>query len=114
MKPPAEAAFQHRPLAAWFIDLPRGGARLGLAGKIMTPRVAAELVEAGADFVLIGRGAILHHDWPQRARRDSAFAPIALPVTADYLAREGLGARFIRYMQTWDGFVAPESSVEPS
>jgi 2,4-dienoyl-CoA reductase-like NADH-dependent reductase (Old Yellow Enzyme family) len=108
MKSPAEAAFQHRPLAAWFIDLPRGGARLGVAGKIMTPRVADELVQAGADFVLIGRGAILHHDWPERARRDAAFEPVALPVLPDYLAHEGLGPRFIQYMKTWEGFVARE------
>src|SRR5271165_2249325 len=69
-KAPAEAAFQGRPLMAWFTDLPRHGVRLGVAGKIMTPGVAAELLEAGADFVMIGRAAILHHDFPRRARAD--------------------------------------------
>ena len=80
--------------------------KLGVAGKIMTPRVATELLEAGADFVLIGRAAILHHDFAMRALADRDFEPAPLPVTADYLAAQGLGARFLRYMATWDGFVA--------
>jgi 2,4-dienoyl-CoA reductase-like NADH-dependent reductase (Old Yellow Enzyme family) len=108
-KAPVEEAFRDRPLMSWFTDLPRGKVRLGVAGKIMTPHVAAGLIEAGADFVLIGRAAILHHDWPQKARRET-FAPVALPVTPDYLAEEGLGARFIRYLRTFDGFVAPEEA----
>jgi 2,4-dienoyl-CoA reductase-like NADH-dependent reductase (Old Yellow Enzyme family) len=110
-KAPVEEAFRERPLVSWFTDLPRGGVRLGVAGKIMTPAVAADLVAAGADFVLIGRGAILHHDWPERARHDAGFEPIALPVTADYLANQGLGERFIRYMRTWEDFVTPEEVV---
>jgi 2,4-dienoyl-CoA reductase-like NADH-dependent reductase (Old Yellow Enzyme family) len=108
LKTPVEQAFRDRPLVGWFTDLPRGRVRLGVAGKIMTPRIASELIDVGADFVCIGRGAILHHDWPMLARGDSAFEPIPLPVTADHLAHEGLGARFIRYMRTWDGFVATE------
>jgi 2,4-dienoyl-CoA reductase-like NADH-dependent reductase (Old Yellow Enzyme family) len=108
-KAPVEEAFRGRPLMSWFTDLPRGGVRLGVAGKIMTPAVADSLLEAGADFVLIGRAAILHHDWPTRAQRDDAFEPISLPVTAEYLADQGLGARFIRYMRTFEGFIPPEA-----
>jgi 2,4-dienoyl-CoA reductase-like NADH-dependent reductase (Old Yellow Enzyme family) len=67
-KAPEDEAYQGRPLAAWFTDLKRGQTRLGVAGKIMSPAVAAELLELGADFVLIGRAAILHHDFPARAR----------------------------------------------
>jgi 2,4-dienoyl-CoA reductase-like NADH-dependent reductase (Old Yellow Enzyme family) len=109
-KPPEEAGFNHRPLISWFADLPRGNARLGVAGKIMTPKVAAQLLEAGADFVLIGRAAILHHDWPVCARRDPDFVPTALPVPVDYLAAQGLGERFIRYMRTWQNFVEAEAA----
>jgi 2,4-dienoyl-CoA reductase-like NADH-dependent reductase (Old Yellow Enzyme family) len=112
-KEPAEEAFQGRSLMSWFTDLPRHGVRLGVAGKIMTPRVAAEMLEAGADFVMIGRAAILHHDFPRRARANPAFQPVPLPVTAEYLASEGLGRRFLRYMATWDGFVAPPETVAP-
>ena len=105
-KEPVDEAFRGRSLASWFTDLPRGDVRLGVAGKIMTPRVAAELLETGADFVLIGRAAILHHDFATRALADRDFEPAPLPVTANYLAAQGLGARFLRYMATWDGFVA--------
>jgi 2,4-dienoyl-CoA reductase-like NADH-dependent reductase (Old Yellow Enzyme family) len=111
-KAPEEAAWRGRTLAECFTDLPRHGVRLGVAGKIMTPAVAAELLQAGADFVLIGRAAILHHDWPARARADARFTPTPLPVSADYLAREGLGPRFIRYMRTWEHFVTPEAPAE--
>jgi 2,4-dienoyl-CoA reductase-like NADH-dependent reductase (Old Yellow Enzyme family) len=106
-KEPAEDDFKGRSLMSYFTELRRGQVRLGVAGKIMTPRLAADMLECGADFALIGRAAILHHDFPRRARADPGFQPVSLPVTAEYLSREGLGARFLRYMATWDGFVAP-------
>ncbi len=107
-KEPEEEAFKGRSLAAWFADLPRGATRLGVAGKIMTPAVASEMLAAGVDFVLIGRAAILHHDFPRRVLANADFEPVALPVTAEYLANEGLGRRFLRYMGTWDNFVVKE------
>jgi 2,4-dienoyl-CoA reductase-like NADH-dependent reductase (Old Yellow Enzyme family) len=110
-KAPVEEAFAGRRLIDWFTDIPRGRTRLGAAGKIMTPAVAAELIEAGADFVFVGRAAILHHDWPERARRDRAWAPIATPVAADYLTAQGCGARFIRYLRTFGDFVAAEEAA---
>jgi 2,4-dienoyl-CoA reductase-like NADH-dependent reductase (Old Yellow Enzyme family) len=107
LKLPVEPEFAARPLFGWFADLPRGGARLGVAGKIMTPAIAAALMQAGADFVFVGRAAILHPDWPQRALADAAFEPTALPVTPDYLTAQGVGARFVRYLRTFDNFVTP-------
>ena len=106
-KLPVEPEFAARPLFAWFADLPRGDVRLGAAGKIMTPRVAAELLAAGADFVFVGRAAILHPDWPQRALNDSGFEPTPLPVTPEYLSAQGVGGRFVRYLRTFDNFVTP-------
>ena len=61
---------------------------------------------AGADFVLIGRAAILHHDFPTLAANPD-FEPIPLPVTREHLVAEGLGPAFVAYMDTWKGFVAP-------
>jgi 2,4-dienoyl-CoA reductase-like NADH-dependent reductase (Old Yellow Enzyme family) len=107
-KTPEEAEYQQRSLTGWFVDLPRGNTRLGLAGKIRTPRSAEAMLADGADFVLIGRAAILHHDFPLRAQADIDFEPVSLPVTADYLASEGLGRRFLKYMATWDNFVVKE------
>ncbi len=96
--------FAERRLVDCFTDLPRGSTRLGVAGRIATPRVASELLDAGVDFVFIGRNAILHHDWANRAR-DPDFEPVALPVTEYYLAGAGLGPRFIRYMHTFPGIL---------
>jgi 2,4-dienoyl-CoA reductase-like NADH-dependent reductase (Old Yellow Enzyme family) len=103
-KEPAEEAHKGRSLMSYFTELDRGNVRLGVAGKVTSPAIASKMLDDGADYVLIGRAAILHHDFPQRAR-DPAFTPVALPVTAEYLANEGLGPAFVKYMSTWAGFV---------
>ena len=103
-KEPVEDEFKGRSLMSYFTDLDRGQVRLGVAGKVTSPAIAAQMLEKGADYVLIGRAAILHHDFVERAR-DAAFTPVALPVTAEYLANEGLGPAFVKYMSTWPGFV---------
>jgi 2,4-dienoyl-CoA reductase-like NADH-dependent reductase (Old Yellow Enzyme family) len=103
-KEPVEEGFKGRTLMSYFTELERGDVRLGVAGKVTTPAIASQMLHEGADYVLIGRAAILHHDFPQRAR-DADFKPVALPVTAEYLANEGLGPAFVQYMSTWPGFV---------
>ena len=57
------------------------------------------------DWVMLGRAAILQHDFPNRYAADAGFIPVPLPVTRDYLADEGLSVKFIDYMATWPGFV---------
>jgi hypothetical protein len=64
------------------------------------------------DFVFLGRAAILHHDYPQLYAADSDFEPIARPVPASHLVKEGLGPAFVSYMKSWKGFVAEEPAVE--
>jgi 2,4-dienoyl-CoA reductase-like NADH-dependent reductase (Old Yellow Enzyme family) len=111
-KEPVEEEFQGRTLMSVFTELPRGATRLGCAGKVMTPDDARTCLERGMDFVLLGRAAILHHDWPQRLAADADFTPIQVPVTAEHLRGERLGADFVKYMQTWKGFVAePETEA---
>lgn len=105
-KTPNDPAFAARPLIDWFTDLDRGKVRLGTAGKIMSGATARRCLEHGADFVIIGRAAILHHDFPKRVAADPDFEAVGLPVTRDYLSAEGLGPAFIDYMNTWKGFVA--------
>jgi 2,4-dienoyl-CoA reductase-like NADH-dependent reductase (Old Yellow Enzyme family) len=112
-KEPVEEEFQGRTLMSWFTDLPRGRTRLGCAGKVMTGADARECLARGMDFVLLGRAAILHHDWPRRAAADPAFTPIQTPVTEAYLASERLSPAFVQYMRNWKGFVA-EAEVEPA
>ncbi len=105
-KEPEEPEHGGRTLLSVFTELERGDVRLGAAGKIRTPRDVARCLDAGTDFVVIGRAAILHHDFPERMRADADFAPVRTPVSADYLRAEGLGDDFIRYMSRWKGFVA--------
>lgn len=65
-KAPAEEPHRGRSLLSYFTDLERGDVRLGAAGKIRGAAQARACLDAGVDFVLIGRGAILHHDFPER------------------------------------------------
>ena len=96
---------------SWFTALQRGQTRLGVAGKVTSPAIAARMLEEGADFVLIGRAAILHHDFPIRAR-DPNWTPIPTPVSRDHLRQEGLGPAFLDYMASWKGFVQEPETVE--
>lgn len=95
-----------RTLVELFGALPRGRTKLGAAGKILTGADCQRAMDAGLDFVVIGRGAILHHDFPKKVAADPAFQPIALPVPEAHLKSEGLGTAFLTYMKTWKGFVA--------
>ena len=101
-----DAEFQGRSLLSYFTALDRGTVRMGAAGRVAGGQDAARCLEAGLDFVIIGRAAILHHDFPERVRADPGFhGHASLPVTPEYLGREGLGRAFIGYMGNWKGFV---------
>ena len=104
-KEPEEGAFKGRSLLSCFTELDRGDVLLGTAGKIRTAEDARRCVDAGADFVLLGRAAILHHDFPHQVAANDSFQPVEPPVTADYLRSQGLGDAFVKYMSSWKGFV---------
>lgn len=104
-KEPIDEALQGRTLASYFTELDRGDVRLGVAGKIMSAQDARDVLAMGFDFPILGRAAILHHDFPQRVAADPNFAAIATPVSEAYLRDEGLGPAFVNYMRTWKGFV---------
>lgn len=104
-KEPNDEAFRGRSLASYFTELERGDVRLGAAGKIMSAQDARDVLAAGFDLPILGRAAILHHDFPMRAAADPHFAATPTPVSEAYLRDEGLGPAFIRYMRTWKGFV---------
>ncbi len=105
-KEPEDPAFRGRSLMSVFTELDRGGVRVGAAGKVSSASDARRCLEEGCDFVLVGRAAILHHDYPTRVAAQGDFAPVGLPVTREYLAAEGLGPAFVDYMSGWKGFVA--------
>jgi 2,4-dienoyl-CoA reductase-like NADH-dependent reductase (Old Yellow Enzyme family) len=107
-KAPMEAEFAQKPLIDWFADLPRGETRLGAAGKLMTGADCRRVLEHGLDFPILGRAAILHHDFPHLLAADPDFRSAPLPVTRAHLRAERLGPVFIDYMAGWKGFVAEE------
>jgi 2,4-dienoyl-CoA reductase-like NADH-dependent reductase (Old Yellow Enzyme family) len=105
-KQPEGDAYANTRLIDHFTDLPRNGTAVGVAGKITTAARARDCLEAGADFALIGRGAVLHHDFPKLALANPDFTARPLPVSRETLAEEGLSDSFISYMGNWKGFVA--------
>jgi len=107
-KAPVDTAYAARPLIDWFAELPRGATRLGVAGKLMSGADCRRVLEHGADFPILGRAAILHHDFPRRLAVDPDFRAISLPVTREHLRNERLSPAFVEYMNGWKGFVAQE------
>lgn len=104
-KEPEEDAYKGRSLMSYFTELERGNVALGVAGKLRTPEEITQALEANIDFVLLGRAAILHHDYPLKMQENQNFVPISNPVSADHLRAEGLGEAFVTYMSGWKGFV---------
>ncbi|WP_082639253.1 MULTISPECIES: NADH:flavin oxidoreductase [unclassified Sphingopyxis] len=112
-KDPVDPKYQGRSLMSYFTELDLKGVRLGFAGKINSHADATRCLEQGADFVVIGRAAIAHHNLPKLFRANPHFIPQKFPVTADYLRTQGLGESFIAYLATWPDmvinyFVPPE------
>jgi len=105
-KEPEDEAFKGRSLLSYFTELERGDVALGIAGKLRDPNEVRLAMEADIDFVLLGRAAILHHDFPLQMQADSNFTPISNPVSSDHLREQGLGEAFITYMSGWKGFVS--------
>jgi 2,4-dienoyl-CoA reductase-like NADH-dependent reductase (Old Yellow Enzyme family) len=104
-KEPAEEEHKGRSLMSFFTELDRGEVKLGVAGKVTTAAIAAEMLDKGADYVLIGRAAILHHNFPELAR-DPAFAQVPVPVSPEYLAKEGVSPSFVEYLRNTFKMVA--------
>ncbi len=104
-KAPEEEAHQDRSLLEHFVGLERGNTRLGVAGKIRTPQEAEAVMGAGVDWVMLGRAAILHHDFPTRCLA-GGFVPVSTPVDPEHLRSEGLSETFVKYMDNFKGFVA--------
>lgn len=107
-KQPNEEAHAGRTLAEIFAELPRGDVRLGVAGKIHDPADVQAMLNLGIDIIILGRVAILHHDYPNLMRDNPEFTPRRVPVSAQVLSDEGLSDAFITYMRNWKGFVADD------
>ncbi|MEE2902423.1 MAG: NADH:flavin oxidoreductase [Myxococcota bacterium] len=107
-KAPHEEEQKHRSLLEHVASLDMKDVKLTVAGKIGSSKQVQQILDAGVDFVSIGRAAILHYDYPMRVMADSEFEPISNPVSANYLKEQGLAPAFIKYMRRWKGFVSEE------
>ena len=106
VKVPEDPDFASKPLIDWFAAIPRGNTRLGVAGKLITADDVQRALATGVDFVLLGRAAILHHNFPHLMQANPDFASVEPPVSRDYLRVEGLSESFVDYMAGWKGFVS--------
>ncbi|MET0240840.1 MAG: NADH:flavin oxidoreductase [Sphingobium sp.] len=104
-KEPVEEGFRGRTLLSCFTGLPRGRTAIAVAGAVRDALEARWCLDNGADFVMVGKGAIVTHDLPRRLETNIGYSPPAMPVSAEHLAAEGLSPGFISYMRTFKGFV---------
>lgn len=107
-KQPEEAEHGHKSLLRHFTEIDYKSVKLTVAGNINTAKDAQAVLDAGVDFLTIGRSAILHHNFPKLVISNQNFEPTPLPVSEAYLANEGLSEKFVTYMKHWDGFVKAE------
>ncbi len=104
-KLPEDERYQDKTLLEHFSSLDFKEVKWTVAGKIRSGEDVHKILNAGVDFVAIGRSAILHHDFPEKVINNPDFKPAENPVSKDYLRKEGLGEAFIEYMHRWPGFV---------
>lgn len=105
-KMPEDEQYIDKLLLEYFTSLDYKNVKLTVAGKIRTAADVRKILDAGVDFVSIGRSAILHHNFPKLVEENTSFTPIPLPVTREHLANEFLGEKFINYMAGWPDFVS--------
>lgn len=107
-KEPMEEDMQGRSLLSYFTELDRKQVRLGIAGKIRTPAEAERAIADGVDWIMLGRAAILNHDFPLKQQNNPDFMPAGLPASRAHLENEGVSEKFIDYLSSWKGFVAED------
>lgn len=110
-KMPEDGVSQGKTLLSHFTELDRKGCRLGVAGKLKTPAELQRAMDAGVDWVMLGRAAIIHHDYPKLMQGNGNFLPLETPVSPDHLRAGGLSDAFIEYMKLWKGFVKDNEGI---
>ena len=88
---------EHDLLIDAFTGLERNGTRLGVAGAIASAADAQWCLDRGADFAIVGKGAMADHAFAAHAVADPRYAAPAFPLTADHLREEFISDRFIEY-----------------
>lgn len=104
-KKPEEKEHQNMSLLEHFAQIDYKNVKWTVAGQISKAVDVQKVINAGVDFVSIGRAGILHHDFPKKVMNNPNFKPKSLPVSSEYLKTEGLGERFVEYMRRWPDFI---------
>ena len=104
-KYPEDPKYKDKKLLDHFTELNLNNVKLTVAGKINSAKDVHNILDSKVNFVAIGRGAILHHDYPKKVMENPNFKPIELPVSKTHLKKEGLSEAFINYMNRWPDFV---------
>ncbi len=104
-KYPEETEFKSKSLLKHVTSLDFKNVRLTVAGKIQSGHDVQQILDAGVDFVSIGRSGILHHDFPKQVIANPDFAPVETPASKVYLKQEGVSERFIQYLKRWPDLV---------
>jgi 2,4-dienoyl-CoA reductase-like NADH-dependent reductase (Old Yellow Enzyme family) len=92
-------------LIGLFTDLPRGTTRVGVSGDVMSAGAARRALDHGSDFVFVASGAVVHHDFPQRALADHAYETPRPPLPASFFRDQGRSPAFVDYLEGSLGFV---------
>lgn len=100
-----EAPFVGRTLLSVFTELPRSAVCLGASGKIMSVEQGLDALEAGCDFIMLGKAAIIDTNFPHKAQHDTNYSAPSLPASKEYFKGQGLSDTFIAYLKTWEKFV---------
>lgn len=72
---------------------------VGVAGKLYTPADVDRALAGGADFALLGRIAIAHHDFPAQWQADPTWTPAEFPLPASHYEAEGVSPTFVAYLR---------------
>ncbi|CAM1353013.1 NADH:flavin oxidoreductase [Tenacibaculum insulae] len=104
-KMPNDEKHQNISLLEHFKNLDFKDVKWTVAGKISNAIDVQKILDAGVDFVSIGTSAILHHNFPRLVIDNPEFEPINIPVSEEYLKKEGLSDTFIKYLKRWPDFI---------
>ena len=99
-KLPANAPVGSRTLLEHFLDLPRNGTALGVAGHLASASEVQRVLDQGADLAYIGKAAIADHAFSRRAIADPDYRAPSFPVTREHLRSEKLADSFVTYFAT--------------
>lgn len=105
-KEPDDIAHKGKSLLSYFTELTWNNVKLVVAGKLNKPQEVENILEQGADFIMLGRAGILNHDFPIKYMKDPSFTAAHNPVTKKHLTNEGVSDEFIKYLSKWDGFIS--------